>query len=294
MGVVRDVMMKILMVLSIGMLIGKTVFAIEGEELAKKQCRSVHLGYQADYKDAHAAYAEIEVRKSSVGTYFCALGFNKGYIGMQELTDGKKVVIFSVWEPNHGENPKNVPDEVRAELIRKGEGVRVGRFGGEGTGGQSFYNYDWKVGEKVRFLVRAEPVGKLATKYTGWFFDNQRKSWQLMTEFKTPTKGEYLGGGVHSFIEDFRRNYESAKVSRMALYKNQWVLNEDEKWVRVIDAKFTADATPSLKIDAGNLDGGFFLKTGGDTKMETTKLWDLIRGKDEEGSFPDDVKAVLE
>ncbi|MFD2157769.1 DUF3472 domain-containing protein [Rubritalea tangerina] len=247
--------------------------AISGPELAKRQCRSVHLGYKKSVNDPSYAYIDLKVDKSAPGTYFCALGFHMGYLGMQELPNGKKVVIFSIWEPNHGQNPKAVPEDRRTKLIRKGEGVRTGRFGNEGTGGQSFYNYDWKVGESVSFLVKSQRINDAATRYTGYFFNNQSQQWQLMTEFQTLAKGKQLGNGIYSFVEDFRRNYESAKISRRAQYLNAYASADGKTWKPMTNARFTADNTPSENVDAGPVKQGFFLQTGGETTQTTTKLW---------------------
>lgn len=266
MKLIRDLLL-------LGFLLYMPAHAISGEELAKRQCRSVHTGYKATSPDSSAAYAEIEVKKSSPGTYYCALGFHMGYIGMQELSNGKKVIIFSIWEPHNGEIATNVPEPERAKLLRKGEGVRTGRFGGEGTGGQSFFDYDWKIDENIRFFVKAQKVSDKITRYTGFFYNNQKKEWQLMTEFQTLAKGKMLGSGLYSFVEDFRRNYESAKVDRIAHFKNAWARSEEGKWTELNKATFTADPTPSNHIDAGPLRDGFFLKTGGNTEMKTTKLW---------------------
>lgn len=273
--------------------LGAVANAIEPEELAKKQCRSVHLGYQDLTKDTAAAYMEVEVKKSAPGTYFCALGFNKGYFGMQELANGKKVIIFSVWDPSHGQDPRKVPDEKRAKLLEVGEGVRTGRFGGEGTGGQSFYDYDWQIGENIKFFVKAEPVEDYATRYKGWFYDNKRKTWQLMTEFQTPTKGGRLGRGLYSFVEDFRRNYESAKIERVADYKNGWWMDAEGKWSPMLKFKFTADPTPSKNIDAGSVKDGFFLATGGATEMKTTELWKTGTRELGKAKMPESVKELL-
>src|SRR5689334_17701573 len=107
----------------------------------QRTCRSVHLWYAGP--EAVAFYNEVTVEKSAPGTYFMACGFGGGYFGIQELGNGKKVVLFSVWEPNRGNNPNAVEEDRRVKLISKGEGIRTGRFGGEGTGGQSFFDYDW-------------------------------------------------------------------------------------------------------------------------------------------------------
>ena len=125
------------------------------EKLKGIACRSVHLGYDAP--KGNAFYNEMTVDTSADGTYFMACGWNKGYFGIQELANGKKLVIFSVWDPNSGEDPKKVPDEKRVKMQHKDDAVRVGRFGNEGTGGQSFLDFDWKIGTTYRFLVTSSP-----------------------------------------------------------------------------------------------------------------------------------------
>ncbi|QQL45926.1 DUF3472 domain-containing protein [Sulfuriroseicoccus oceanibius] len=253
-----------------------TSSAISPEELVKRQCRSIHLGYQAP--PGEWAMVDVTATKSAPGTYFCAMGFNKGYFGMQELHNGKKVIIFSVWDsksdPRAHIRADDTPEEDRVGVIEIGEGVRPDRFGGEGTGSKSFFAYDWKIDEPVRFAVHAKPEGKFTT-FSGYFFDSKRKVWQLMAKFRTE-HGEPLGG-YYSFIEDFRRNYESAKISRTANFTNGWVKSTDGKWVPMVEARFTGDSTPSTNIDAGPIEDGFFLATGGDTEPKTTKLWDVMK-----------------
>src|SRR5689334_12511667 len=108
------------------------------EKLKGIACRSVHLGYPAP--EGIAFYIEMTVEKSADGTYFMAAGWSKGYFGIQELANGKKVVLFSVWDPTAGNDPKTVDESKRVKMLHKDEAVRVKRFGGEGTGGQSFFD----------------------------------------------------------------------------------------------------------------------------------------------------------
>lgn len=134
------------------------------ERLKDIACRSVHLGYPAPVGVAFSN--EVTIEQSAVGTYFMVCGWDKGYFGLQELGNGKKLLIFSVWDSDQND-PKAVKEDNRTKLIRKDENVRIGRFGGEGTGGQSFFDYDWKVGTKYRLLVTAnvknEPQSTRAT-----------------------------------------------------------------------------------------------------------------------------------
>lgn len=259
----------------------------------RRQCRSVHLQYAM--QESSAIYTEVVVQKSAPGTYFCAMGFNRGYFGMQELANGKKVVIFSVWDKGNTDDKHAVEESKRARVLEKGEGVRSGRFGGEGTGAQSFFDYDWKIGEAVRFLVQAKQVtadGVQFTDFKGWFYDSPRKQWQHMTTLRTPTRGIRLLGG-YGFVEDFRRNYESAKIVRRARFQNTWALGLDGKWVALTRARFTGDRNPATNVDAGKEGDGFFLQTGGDTEMKTTKLWSWMQGDARKGRMPGGVKKLL-
>jgi hypothetical protein len=243
------------------------------ERLAGIACRSVHLQYQAPA--GQAFYNEVAVEKSAPGTYFCVCGFNHGYYGLQELANGKKVLIFSVWDPGRQDDPNAVKDEERVRLLFKDDQVRTGRFGGEGTGGQSFYDFDWQPGETYRFLVRAVPNDK-RTEFTAWFYLPGEKAWKKLVTFSTLTGGKPLGG-YYSFVEDFRRNRVSAGQARQALFGHGFVQAQDGKWSPLLEARFTADSNPSLAIDAGQKDGRFFLVTGGESKNTGTQLGQPIK-----------------
>jgi hypothetical protein len=238
------------------------------EKLAGIACRSVHLGYPA--AEGTAFYNELTVEKSADGTYFMACGFSKGYFGIQELADGKKVVLFSVWDPTAGDDPKKVKEDQRVKTLHKGEGVRIGRFGGEGTGGQSFFDFDWKVGTTYRFYVTAKVDGQ-RTEYAGYFWLPAKKEWKHLVTFSTVSKGHALRG-YYSFIEDFRRNKESAKKERRATFGGGWIKTTDGQWVALTRARFTADSNPVTNVDAGVRGGRFYLATGGDVKNAGTAL----------------------
>lgn len=243
--------------------------AAADEKLKGIACRSVHLAYTAP--KGTAFYNEMTVEKSAEGTYFMAAGFSKGYFGIQEKADGKKVVIFSVWDPTSGDDPKKVDPEKRVKMLHQGENVEVKRFGGEGTGGQSFYTYDWKIGEPYRFYVTAAPDGKDRTAFSSYFYLPEKKEWKHLVTFSTLVSTHTLSGH-YSFVEDFRRNRISTTKPRIATFGNGWVRSTDGKWEPLLKARFTADANPVENIDAGITNGKFFLKTGGDTKNITTKL----------------------
>ena len=238
------------------------------ENLAGVACRSVHLQYKGG--EGTAFYNEVEVKESAQGTYFCVCGFNKGYYGIQELANGKKLLIFSVWDPGKQNDPKEVPEEQRVKLVFQGEGVRIGRFGNEGTGGQSFFDFDWQAGQTYRFLVTAVAKGE-RTEFSGYFWLPEAKAWKHLVTFSTLAKGQALGG-YYSFVEDFRRNKISATQARSALFGNGWVRLTSGEWTSLSHARFTADNNPALNINAAAQGDRFLLETGGDTQNKGTKL----------------------
>ena len=235
-----------------------------------RAARSVHLGYPAP--DAVMFYNEMVVEESVNGSYFMAAGWNTGYFGVQQLgSPTNKVVIFSVWDPTKGDNPNAVKVEDRVELLHEGEGVRIRRFGGEGTGGQCMAPFAWKAGETNRFLMRGEVQGD-KTAYTAWVWRADRGDWWKLATFRTQTKGLPLRG-LYSFVEDFRRDTKSANDRRRARFGNGWVQTVAGEWAPLTKARFTASSAEweaKETIDAGIAEGRFYLATGGETKTTTS------------------------
>jgi hypothetical protein len=237
------------------------------ERLEGKACRSVHLRYFAS--ESVAFFNEVTVHESAPGTYFAACGWTGGYFGIQDRPNGTKRVIFSVWDSS--QDDKNAVDEdKRVKILHKAEGVTTGRFGNEGTGGQSFYNYDWKVGTRYRFMVTAEVQGD-RTAFAGYFYIPEDKAWKHLITFSTITDGRILRG-YYSFIEDYERDTISATKTRTASYGNGWVESADGTRTKIRKARFTGDRNPATNINAKIGDGLFVLSTGGETRNTDTQL----------------------
>ncbi len=248
-----------------------------------RAARSVHLHYSAP--EASLFYNEATVEQSQRGSYFCAAGFGHGYFGIQEQANGRKVVIFSVWEPGTEQKPGEVPEDRRVEMLYQGDGVRIGRFGGEGTGGQSFLDYPWKTGETCRFLLQATVEGQ-KTSYAAWFFRNDTNRWAHIATFRTLANGDALKG-FYSFVEDFRRDGKSPNEQRLAHYGNGWVrTSKGDSWVSLTRATFTGDKTPLNNVDAGVNDGSFYLATGGQTQS-TRPLGSIVERPPTGVTLPD-------
>src|SRR6187401_3551821 len=106
---------------ALAVLFGLGAFGVADEKLKGIACRSVHLAYPGP--EAVAFYNEVTPLQSADGTYFCVCGFNKGYYGIQELASGKKLLIFSVWDPGNQNDPKKVKDDDRVKMLHKDPSV---------------------------------------------------------------------------------------------------------------------------------------------------------------------------
>ena len=148
--------------------------AVEGAHFNLKPRRnaaSVHLGYPVEKgTEVSAFYCEMTGIEDPLWTYYMACGWHRGYFGMQVNSPTERRIIFSVWDSG-GEavDRKKVGAADRVQLVAKGEGVYSGDFGNEGTGGHSHLKFNWKTGERQRFLVTAEPVDATHTVFAGYY-----------------------------------------------------------------------------------------------------------------------------
>lgn len=234
---------------------------------------SVHLGYQTPRGlDIQYAYSEVTVPKGEdpIGSYFMANGFGEGYFGIQVNSETERRVLFSVWSPFQTDNPKDIPEEERIVALGRGPEVRIGEFGNEGSGGQSFLVYPWVAGKTYRFLTEVKPEGNGNTVYTSWFGDKAADEWRLIASFRRPKTDTHLKG-FHSFLESF--NPVLGYVGRRCENGNIWVVDTQGKWHECLQARFSVDPTGGNRhrLDfTGGADGnhffmrncGFFNETG--------------------------------
>ncbi|MBN9502299.1 MAG: hypothetical protein BGO01_13370 [Armatimonadetes bacterium 55-13] len=231
---------------------------------SRRNAASVHLGYPTP-EDAKVVkfYNEVTAKEDPLHTYYCAIGFRRGYFGMQVNSPTERRIIFSIWDSGNEANDRDkVGAEDRVKLLAKGPNVVAGDFGNEGTGGHSHEVYNWKKGQTYKFLVTAKPEGT-ATIYSGYFFFPEKKAWQLIASFRAPKDGGYLRG-FYSFDENFWGT--NGYLLRKAEFGNQWMQTEDGTWTEVTKARFTHDPTGKearKDYSAGPKGTAFFLANGG-------------------------------
>ncbi len=204
---------------------------------------SVHLTYQMPKEiKAQYGYSELTVPagQDTMGSYFMANGFGEGYFGIQVNGPNERRVLFSIWSPFSTDNPKDIPEDQRIVKLASGANVRVGEFGNEGSGGQSFMVYPWKADVTYSFLTEVKPDGPDSTLYTSWFCEKDKQDWKLMASFRRPKTQTYLKR-FHSFLENFNPSY--GHKTRGALYGNVWVCDVDGQWHECTQARFSVDPT---------------------------------------------------
>lgn len=228
---------------------------------------SVHLNYMVpDHVRVSWFYTEITVPKGNdvIGSYFEADGFGEGYFGMQVNSPATRHILFSVWSPYNTQNPRDIPDSLKIQLVKKGKDVHAGEFGHEGSGGQSYLNYMWKPGVAYKFLLHCQPLENDHTIFTAYFYSPEERKWLLIAAFDRPETNTYLRG-LYSFLENF--DPQQGAIKRMALYGNQWVCTHTGKWIALNKASFTTDNTGNkgYRMDySGGVQGdGFYLQNCG-------------------------------
>jgi hypothetical protein len=228
---------------------------------------SVHLNYVvADNIKAEWFYNEVTVPKGNdvIGSYFMADGFAEGYFGMQVNSPAERRILFSVWSPFVTGDPNTIPADQKINMLKRGGNVHTGEFGSEGSGGQSYLNYRWKAGVTYKFLVHAKPDGRGRTEYTAYFYTPELDKWKLIASFSRPKTNTYLKR-LHSFLENFEP--EEGSKTRQVLFNNQWICDNNGKWIELNKARFTGDNTAikGYRMDyAGGLSGNsFYLKNCG-------------------------------
>ncbi|MET0581535.1 MAG: DUF5077 domain-containing protein [Pseudoxanthomonas sp.] len=222
---------------------------------------SAHLNFNTP-ADTEYFYSEITVASGQdpIGTYYMANGFDGGYFGIQVKSPTTRWVLFSVWDSSAG----------NATLVRKGSGVVIDDFEGEGTGGQSYLVFPWKTGKTYRFLTRTQPDGKGNVLYSAWFgLPTEQCGTAANGGWKFIATWKYAGAATNqawnSFIEGF--DPDTGYLGRRAAYGNQWAISTSRAWTEITRATFNVDPTGHnrQRLDyAGGIDGKtFYLRNDG-------------------------------
>lgn len=189
---------------------GKSNYVKDFSDYWGRRGPSVHLAYTLPEGDTEWFYNEITVPEEgeTMHSYYMAAGFGEGYFGMQYNSPTERRILFSVWSPFDTQDPKEIPDDQKIKLLRRGKNVHIGEFGNEGAGGQSYLKYPWKAGHTYKFLMQVRPDGKGNTAYTAYFYATDEKEWKLIASFLRPQTSTWYRR-PHSFLENFNPDRKS-------------------------------------------------------------------------------------
>lgn len=252
---------------------------------------SVHLRPDLPAGNMEYFYSEVFVPDGQdvIGSYFMCNGFGEGYAGIQVNSERERRVLFSVWSAYRTDNPslmgKYAP---RLTRVNNQPGQRerftYTKFGGEGSGGQSFLRYPWQAGKTYRMLTRVRPHPRQdkfpgSSLYKAWFHDGEE--WIFIAEWRRveldaadnngrPPAPRWYTGAYH-FLENF--NPATGDVTRFGTWDNQWFISKDGEYFEPTGFTFTNDATAGAghRVDYSGgvippgepLSGALFLKMGG-------------------------------
>ena len=225
---------------------------------------SVHIRYHhPDKKKKYLAYYnEIKVEKSVKHTYFCTVGFDVGYFGIQDHGSGH-IAIFSVWDKGGGKNNQASVDEAdRTQVIYSNPKAKSSRFGGEGSGAKTMMKYPWEIGKTYSFLVLLTPLEK-GTLYTAWIAE-KGKEWEKIASYKTVMTRKNINS-FYSFVEDYVRNGETGQKPRLAYYPDHAAMTVDGEWQRILNGSGTIADDVIQNGHSGLKDNIFYSQSGADT-----------------------------
>jgi len=234
-------------------------------------------------------YSEVLMPEVSdiSGTYLQVLGISSGYMGIQNNgynDDGSKkhTVLFSVWDNGDTDTDPDLPDYMKAGAVDWSDSTTVNRFGGEGTGTQTYINGRiFEAGKWVRFLTNARPETTSYTNSNGtettqhnmlitcWFDANDGKGWQYVATVRRRDNSNYHDAW-YSFLESY--NPSNGQVRRLGYFRNGYGHGQASgKWYhfnRISVGHTDGGTAEGARNDYGygvsdTYPGAFFLVSGG-------------------------------
>ena len=241
---------------------------------------SVHLSFSTTApttKSYDWIYSEILVPKGGdpLATYYEALGFYRGYMGIQTKSEHERRVLFSVWDSKDAEKDKSIQKSDLVTLVAKGPETVTNNFGGEGTGGQSYNpKANWKTGQPVHFLMNVLPDNNGSVVISAWY-QLGTAPWVYVASWRAPKEHRYFDG-FYAFIENY--GYTNGWMRRMAYYYNSWGKQSGGgDWVSFNKVRFShTDGKPGQRVDyeqgvSAKYPDRFYMASGGYTPTKLTK-----------------------
>lgn len=154
------------------------------------------------------------ITATAPNTYFELKGANSGdaypsfYGGVQELTDGRHVGLFSAWDVGKVDcsyflcKPGDAPISQQVTALDAATDVQPRRGGGEGTFMQSLFDLDWKVGQPISWMVA---LGQHSSKKSVLAVAVKLgdADWRFVSAYLVPAQYSLGLSGGYAFIENY-------------------------------------------------------------------------------------------
>ncbi|GLH71720.1 hypothetical protein GETHLI_02220 [Geothrix limicola] len=199
----------------------RTLAIVAGLCVSASQAGAQDLAYNGGKGSALIFENQINVSAAVPGTYYGMIGNAWGYGGIQ-MNDSvtARTGIFSIWDTTE----MTTEYAYNATLDIK----KHGRFGGEGTGAQFLFHYDWQYGTDYRCAYRVfpEPDG-IHLRFNAFFYDASLGTWVYVVTYRANTGGTALQTDrFYSFAE----NYANTWGNRTATMSNAWMYSAGGGW----------------------------------------------------------------
>jgi len=190
---------------------------------------------------------DFEVDSTALYTYYASMCWNNGYCGVQRGGAGfYKHVHYSLWDP----------EGMSSEVIWHDYNVVVRRFGGEGTGWKTMWNFRWKEHQRYRLAVKCRVSD--STDYDAWFYDFEKNKWKHLAILRYPLRQYFTF--LTSFLEDWAGTPENYRS--YYLFNARARMASDSSWFDFSQARYNINGN-NPNCDGRVVNNKFFLETGG-------------------------------
>ncbi|KAI8074917.1 hypothetical protein BC940DRAFT_328535 [Gongronella butleri] len=140
-------------------------------------------------------------------TYWCAIGFDMGYMGMMRFSKGyglqglevlahenRTFVQFAHWD-----DPAR---NIHTETVQLGDGFIDSHFDNEGIGRRVVKPVTWDPTKRMYFRIQVREAGNGNRQFVGSYSDSGRAdAWQLMAVFQVSNSPDHFLKNFYSFTE---------------------------------------------------------------------------------------------
>jgi hypothetical protein len=222
-------------------------------------------------------YNQVVPTSSTSATYFATNTHGYGYAGIQQgdkdNTKGHQA-ICSIWDQSSG----------KAVTEKCGSGVTCKDFGGEGTGRQAIWKFQWKMGKRYAFALHRIPLANGQVRNICWFYASELKSsypggWKHIATHRSgrAQHNPITFGDAGSFLEAFGPTNTQDK--RQGTFGPAYYKGNTGKWYQSRRAHFSKNCNhptqpiacaPYLGAGLNSKKERLYMGTGGNKKFRAS------------------------